>query len=72
VWLAQRIPRPYSQFSGPETLQVAPQLYYEAKWTPFQTDYFSENLVVPGIEPVPSGSVSRNSDHLNTETMPPE
>jgi hypothetical protein len=21
------------------------------EWTPFQTPYFSENLVVPGIEP---------------------
>jgi hypothetical protein len=30
--------------------QVAPQLYYEAGWTPFQTHYISENLV-PGIEP---------------------
>jgi hypothetical protein len=25
--------------------QVAPQLYYEAEWTPFETHYFSENLV---------------------------
>jgi hypothetical protein len=25
--------------------------YYEAEWTPFQTHYFSENLVAPGIEP---------------------
>jgi hypothetical protein len=24
---------------------------HEAEWTPFQTDYFSENLVLPGIEP---------------------
>jgi hypothetical protein len=24
-------------------------------WTPFQTDYFSENLVSPGIEPGPLG-----------------
>jgi hypothetical protein len=23
---------------------------HEAEWTPFQTHYFSENLVVPGIE----------------------
>jgi hypothetical protein len=22
-----------------------------AEWTPFQTHYFSENLVAPGIEP---------------------
>jgi hypothetical protein len=25
----------------------------EAEWTPFQTHYFSENLVVPGIKPGP-------------------
>jgi hypothetical protein len=30
--------------------QVAP---HEAERTPFQTHYFSENLVVPGIEPGP-------------------
>jgi hypothetical protein len=24
---------------------------HEAEWTSFQTHYFSENLVVPGIEP---------------------
>jgi hypothetical protein len=23
---------------------------HEAEWTPFQTHYFSENLVAPGIE----------------------
>jgi hypothetical protein len=23
---------------------------HEAEWTPFQTHYFSENLVVPGLE----------------------
>jgi hypothetical protein len=34
--------------------QVAPQLSsrgYEAEWTPFQTQYFPENVAVPGIEP---------------------
>jgi hypothetical protein len=36
---------------------------HEAEWTPFQTHYFSENLVAPGIEPGSSGSVGRNSDH---------
>jgi hypothetical protein len=31
--------------------QVAPQLYsHEVEWTPFQTHYFLENLVAPGIE----------------------
>jgi hypothetical protein len=32
--------------------QVALQLY-EALWSPFQTHYFSENLVAPGIEARP-------------------
>jgi hypothetical protein len=31
---------------------------HEAEWSMFQTHYFSENLVVPGIEPGTSGSVS--------------
>jgi hypothetical protein len=26
---------------------------HEAEWTPFQTHYFSENQVAPGIEPGP-------------------
>jgi hypothetical protein len=26
---------------------------HEAEWTPFQTHYFSEYLVAPGIEPGP-------------------
>jgi hypothetical protein len=26
---------------------------HEDEWTPFQTHYFSENLVAPGIEPGP-------------------
>jgi hypothetical protein len=34
--------------------QVAPHLSEsESEWTPFQTHYFSENLVIPGIEPWP-------------------
>jgi hypothetical protein len=36
---------------------------YEDEWTPFQTHYFSENLVVPGIEPGTSASLAKNSDH---------
>jgi hypothetical protein len=36
---------------------------HEAEWTPFQTHYFSENPVVPGMEPGSSGYVARNSDH---------
>jgi hypothetical protein len=36
-----------------------------AEWTFFQTHYFSENLVAPGIEPGTSGSVARNSRPLD-------
>jgi hypothetical protein len=42
--------------------QVAPNFTHEAECTPFQTHYFSENLVAPGIEPGTSGSVAKNSD----------
>jgi hypothetical protein len=31
--------------------QVAPHCAHEAEWTPFQTQYLSEYLVAPGIEP---------------------
>jgi hypothetical protein len=58
---------PYTRrFSRLESLfffQVAPQLYSEAEGNLFQTQYFSENLVVPEIERMTSGSVARNSDH---------
>jgi hypothetical protein len=30
------------------------------EWSPFQTHYFSENLVAPEIEPGTSGFVARN------------
>jgi hypothetical protein len=40
-----------------------------AEWTPFQTHYFSKNVVAPGIEPGTSGSVARNSDHKITEAV---
>jgi hypothetical protein len=36
---------------------------HEAEWTPFQTHYFSENVVTLGIEPGTSRSVAMNSDH---------
>jgi hypothetical protein len=50
--------------------QVAPRLHtYEAKWTPFQTHYFSENLVAPGIETRASGFAARNSGHQTTEAV---
>jgi hypothetical protein len=35
----------------------------EAEWTPFQTHFFSENLVAHEIEPGTFGSVARNYDH---------
>jgi hypothetical protein len=35
----------------------------EVEWTPFETHYFSENLLDPGIEPGTSESVARNYDH---------
>jgi hypothetical protein len=33
--------------------QVSPQLYSRGWVDPFQTHYFSQNLVAPGIEPGP-------------------
>jgi hypothetical protein len=60
-------PRPYSRFSSSKPLLFLPSstsvVLNEAEWTTFQTHYFSENLVAPGIEPGTSGSVARNSDH---------
>jgi hypothetical protein len=41
--------QPYSRISRPELLSCI----HEAEWTPFYTQYFSENLVAPGIEPGP-------------------
>jgi hypothetical protein len=49
--------------------QVVLNCTHEAEWTPFQTHYFSENPVVPGIEPGASESVARNSDHWTTEAV---
>jgi hypothetical protein len=42
---------------------------HEVKWTLFKTNYFSENLVAPGIEPEFSGSAARNSGHYTTEAV---
>jgi hypothetical protein len=36
----------------------------EAEWTPFQTQYFSENLVAPVIEPGIPGYVTRSAQTL--------
>jgi hypothetical protein len=35
----------------------------EGEWTPFQTHYFSENLVASEIKTRVSGFVVRNSEH---------
>jgi hypothetical protein len=43
--------RPYSLFSKPEPLLfLSSSSSIEVEWTPFQTHYFSENLVALGIE----------------------
>jgi hypothetical protein len=42
---------------------------HEAEWTPFQTHYFSKNLVAQEIEPGTSGSVAINSDHFTTKAV---
>ena len=58
-------------------LNLEPLLFYsssssvrphEAEWTPFQTHFYSENLVAPGIEPGTSVSVARNSEELTVCT----
>jgi hypothetical protein len=47
-----RISGSVARNSAHETTEA---VYYthEAEWTPFQTHYFSENLVASGIEPGP-------------------
>jgi hypothetical protein len=54
--------------SAHETIKAV-NCTHEDEWTPFQTHYFSQNLVVPGIETGTSGSVARNSDHQTTEAV---
>jgi hypothetical protein len=44
--------------------QVAPHYPHEPGWTPFQTHYFTENVVEAEIEPGTSGCVVRNSGSL--------
>jgi hypothetical protein len=55
-----RVTDPYDRilgFSRPEPLlflqSSSSVVLNEAEWTPFQTDYFSENPVAQGIEPGP-------------------
>jgi hypothetical protein len=49
--------RPWSRFPRPEQLLFISSsssiVLNEAEWTPFQTHYFSENVVAQGIEPGP-------------------
>jgi hypothetical protein len=51
-------------------LDAKPLLFYphEAEWNPFQTHYFSKNLVEPGFEPRTTGSVARNSGLIADES----
>jgi hypothetical protein len=37
-------------------------IFTRAEWTPFQTHFYSENLVASGIETGNSGSAARKSD----------
>jgi hypothetical protein len=37
--------------------------YAQAEWTPFQTHYYSKNLVAPGIKLGISETAARSSDH---------
>jgi hypothetical protein len=71
MWSVQRIPTAvnlgFLDQSRYFFIQVAP---HEAEWTSFQTPYFSENLVGPGIEPWTSGSVARNSDPIPYTFLP--
>jgi hypothetical protein len=57
AWSTQRIPTAvFSIFTTEAATISSKQLFnctYEAEWTPFQTHYFSENLVAPGINPEP-------------------
>jgi hypothetical protein len=73
AWSAQRIPTDvnFGFLTGAATFPFKQLLNYlhEAEWTSFQTHYFSENLVAPGIEPGTSGSVARNSDHETREAV---
>jgi hypothetical protein len=69
-WSAQRIPTVVNlDFLDPESLLLHSSSSSEAEWTPFQTHYFSDNLVEPGTEPGTSESVARNSDHKTTEAV---
>jgi hypothetical protein len=55
AWSAQRIPKAVNLGFLDRSryfLEIAPQYPHEAEWTPFQTHYFSGNVVATGIEPL--------------------
>jgi hypothetical protein len=43
---------------------------HETEWAPFQTHFYAENLVAPGIKPGSLGFATMNSDHWATEAVP--
>jgi hypothetical protein len=70
---ANESPQPLISVSRPGaatfTLKLLLSYPQEVEWNPFQTHHFSENLVVPGIEPGVCGSEARNSDHWTTKVV---
>jgi hypothetical protein len=64
VWSAKRVSTAVT-FSFKQLLSYP----HEAEWTPFQTRYFSENLVALEIEPGPSASVVRISWSLDLRAV---
>jgi hypothetical protein len=67
AWSAQRIPTAFNlDFLEPEPLlfhSSSSSVILTRLTTTFQTHYFSENMVAPGIEHGTSGSVAKNCDH---------
>jgi hypothetical protein len=51
------------------SFKLRPMYTQDTDWTPFQTNSYSENIVVSGIEPSTSGSIARNSGHYSTEAV---
>jgi hypothetical protein len=68
AWSAERIPTAVNLgFVNPEPLlfnsSSSSVILTRLSWAPFQTHYYSGNLVALEIEPRISGSIARNSDH---------
>jgi hypothetical protein len=70
-WIESSRPLISLLYTGAATFTFKYLLNYphEAKWTTFQTQCFSENLVPMVTEPETSWSVTRNSDHYITEVV---